>query len=276
MIISFLQTLDKNIGQAVEQLSYKLFEGDLYTFALNVQVSIKPIALVILSVCFVFEFIKITMKADILKWETGLQIVAKFTLAYFAMDISFYLLSAIYQTAVEWVQSIAALNATSFSFSDQIDAALKTALEKYGILDSIGLLATLGISFFVVWATGLLIYVMAYARTFELMIYIAVSPLPCAFILLEDSGSRLFKKFIMNFAAVSIQGLFMIITIQLYVIIVKGEIDKLVPAAPAAPTAAPTTVSVPEIASIMLLGSIILLVLTFKSGSLAKSLMDVG
>jgi len=120
----------------------------------------------------------------------------------------------------------------------------------------------MGISFLVIWLAGLIIIVMAYARAFELLIYIAVAPLPCAFVPLEHS--RITKKFFLSFAGVVLQGLFIILSIKLYQAIC---VSAIIPAVNAA-----TELS--EISFNMLLGSIVLVMAVIKSGSFAKSLMD--
>jgi hypothetical protein len=220
---------------------------------------IKPIALTIISIIFLIEFLKITIKMDILKWEYGLRIFFKLVFAKVAIDISFSLLTAIYATAAEWIQGAGAVNST-------LGATVSSAINKLIInmtwYEALGLVSTMGISFLAIWISGILIVVVAYARMFELYVYIAIAPLPCAFLPLEES--RIAKKYFLSFAGVCLQGLFIIISIKLYQAICS---DVLIDAINNSATLA-------DIAYNMLLGSLVLVMAVVKSGTWAKNIMD--
>ncbi|WP_298203017.1 hypothetical protein [Desulfosporosinus sp.] len=97
---------------------------------------------------------------------------------------------------------------------------------------------------------------------FELLIYVAIAPLPCAFLPMEDS--RIPKKYFLSFAAVCLQGLFIIISIKLYQAIC---VDTLIPAVQ-------SSTALSDIAFNMLLGALVLVMAVVKSGTWAKSILD--
>jgi hypothetical protein len=111
---------------------------------------------------------------------------------------------------------------------------------------------------------AILIRVIAYARMFEILVYIAVAPLPCAFLPLGDSGSagRIPKKFFLSFTAVCLQGLFILISLNLYAAICTDVFSGGLGTQPS------------DIAYNVLLGALVLCVAVFKSGGWAKQIMD--
>jgi hypothetical protein len=173
--------------------------------------------------------------------------------------MSFRLLSAIYATGAEWIQGAGAAGS---DLGASVGAALTTIITGMTWYEALGLVCTMGISFLVIWVAGLIIIVMAYARSFELLIYISVAPLPCAFVPLEQS--RIAKKFFLSFAGVVLQGLFIILSIKLYQAIC---VSAIIPAVN-------SSTELSDISFNMLLGSIVLVMAVIKSGSMAKSLLD--
>ena len=200
-----------------------------------------------------------TAKMDVLKWEYLLRVIFKLIFAKVAIDMSFSLLSAIYATGAEWIQGA---GTTGSDLGSSVGAALTTILTGMTWYEALGLVCTMGISFLVIWIAGLVIIVMAYARSFELLIYIAAAPLPCAFMPLEQS--RITKKFFLSFAGVVLQGLFIILSIKLYQAIC---VSAIIPAVQ-------SSTELSDISFNMLLGAIVLVMAVIKSGSIAKSILD--
>jgi len=263
MILSFVRSLDSSVNEASRVLTQGIFVGDMYDFAIRITQYIRPIAITILGLCFVLEFLKIIIHAEILKWETGLKVGAKLILTYVALDITPQLMEAIYATG-QYLTSMVA--ESTHDIGSLVATSLHNALNDLSLLQAIGMIATVGIAFLVVWLAGIVILVLAYARSIELLLHIAISPLPCAFILLEDHhGSRIFWKFVMSFAANCLQGLFIVLSIALYDVMVIEILE----------TALEIGADLPAIAGSLLLGAIVLVVCVVKSGSVAKQILDV-
>lgn len=259
-----LNSMDSNIAKVVMILADNFWgSGNAwFDFAEEVAAIIKPIALTIITICFLIEFLKITIQMDILKWEYGLKCFFKFVFAKVCIDVSFSLLGAIYATGSEWIASIGTSAATIGSTAW---GAIEAEIDGYGFIESIGLIASMGLIFLSIWVVSIMVQVIAYARKFELVIYLAVAPLPCAFLPLEDgNASRIPKKYIMNFASICLQGLFIIMSIKLYGMLCNEEIQNTIAAGG----------NVGTIAGQLLLASLVLIMAVVKSSSWAKSVLD--
>ncbi len=258
-VLQMVSGFDSNVTQAVKVLTKDIFSGNLYSLAVSISNIIKPVALTIITICFLIEFIKITIKMDVLKWEYLLKVFFKLVFAKVAIDISFKLLSAIYATAAEW---IAATGVTGGTLGATVSVALRNCLKDASWYQALALVCTMGIAFLGIWISGMIVVVIAYARMIELIVYLSASPIPCAFLPVEES--RIPKKFFLSFASICLQGLFIIISIKLYQVICS---DTLI-------AAISNTSNLSDIAFNMLMGSLILVMSVIKSGQWAKNILD--
>lgn len=253
---------DGNVQKSIDVLTKDIFSSGMYTTAQGIANVVTPIALTIITICFLIEFLKITIKMDVLKWEYGLRVFFKLVFAKVAIDVSFRLLTAIYATATEW---ITAAGTTGGTLGSSVGTAITTIIANMTWYEALGLVCTMGISFLAIWLSGMIVIVIAYARMFELLVYVSVAPLPCAFLPMEDgAGSRIPKKFFLTFASVCLQGLFIIISIKLYGAICESTI---IPAVQSSSALA-------DISFNMLMGALVLVMAVVKSGSWAKSILD--
>lgn len=262
-LMGMIRAFDSCVDSAINLLTKDIFTGDMYKLANTVSKNVvTPFALTIITIVFLIEFLKITIKMDVLKWEYLLRVFFKLMFAKVAIDVSADLLSAIYATASDWILKIGTANT---SLGQQVGTKLQALLNNSGFFESLGLLCTMGISFIAVWIAGVIVIVIAYARIFELTVYLAVAPLPCAFLPMEDGGgSRIPRKFFLSFAGVALQGFFMILSIKFYQSIV---VSTLLPAIS-------KSSSFLDISFNMLLGALVLVMAVVKSGSWAKSVLD--
>ena len=260
-LTSMLAGFDGNVETAVRVLTEDIFTpaNGMFQIAQDISNVIKPVALVIITILFLIEFLQITIKMDILKWEYALRVFAKFVLAKATIDVSVALMEAIYATASEWIVGSGSVGS---SLGATVGLAIAPTLTNISWYEALGLVTTMMLPFLGVWLVGLMIVVMAYARTFELMIYIAVSPLPCAFLVSENI--RMTKRFFLSFASVCLQGLFIIISIKLYERICTTAIL----------SAITSSTNISDIAFNMLLGALVLMMAVTKSGTWAKAIMD--
>lgn len=259
-----LNDLDSNVANVVSILSSNFWgSGNAwYDFAKAVSAIIEPIALTIITICFLIEFLKITIQMDILKWEYALKVFFKFVFAKVCIDVSFKLLGAIYATGAEWIASV---GTSASTIGSTAWTAIETEINGYNFMDMLGLVVSMGLIFLAIWVVSLIVQVVAYARKFELVIYLAVAPLPCAFLPLEDGGgSRIPKKYILTFASICLQGLFIIMSIKLYGMLCNEEIQATITAGG----------NVGTIAGQLLIASLVLVMAVVKSSSWARSILD--
>jgi len=269
-VIEFIRnlflSLDADIALAISTLQQDWFRpGNLwYQIGRGIQGVIEPVALTIVSICFVIEFLKITIQMDILKWEYALKCFFKLVFAKVCIDMSTELLSAIYATSAEWIGGVGVgvvdIGAVTWG-------RISSSVQGGGLLEIIGVFLSCGIIFIGIKAIAIVIQVMAYARKFELCILMAIAPLPCAFLPLEDGGaSRIPKKYIMTFASSCLSGLFMIMSFRLYSVMVDETIRNQVY----------LLSDVGAIVGQTLLATLVLLMAIIKSGSWAQKILDVG
>lgn len=273
VIIDFFKncflSLDGDIANVTNILKEDLFVTDgsnpFYNVAIYVKSAvIAPMALTIVTVCFLIEFLKITIQMDVLKWEYGLRCFFKLVFAKVCIDISTDLLNAIYVTCAAWIDRVGTGTVT-------IGQTVWNQIENYftsiGLLETIGVFLAGGLIVIAIKIITIVIQVMAYARKFEICILLAIAPLPCAFLPLEDGGaSRIPKKYIMTFASSCLSGLFMIMSIRFYAELVDGVISS-------------NLGNLSDFISIIgqvLLATLVLVMAVIKSGSWASKVLDVG
>ena len=268
VILDYIKTVLENydywINSVVTVLTEDFFQNgnEWYDFGMTVAGVIKPAALSIVGMCFFIEFLKITINANILKWEWMFKCFFKLCFAKVCIDISYEVLSAIYATAASWISKI---STSGGSIGVDTYKMIKPELDSYGTMAMIGVAVTCAIMFIAIMFIAIIIKVIAYARKFEIILYLSISPLPCAFLPLEDGGSsRIPKKFFMTFAGVCVQGLFIIISIKLYEVLCTTEITDAIASGG----------SMFTVMSQMLLASLVLLMAVFKSSTWAKNILD--
>lgn len=259
-------SMDADIAGVTTILQEDWFRpGNLwYQFGRGVQGIVTPIALTIVSICFLIEFLKITIQMDILKWEYALKCFFKLVFAKVCIDLSTDVLSAIYATCAEWINSV---GTGSVAIGSLVWGEIKDSVENASLLGIIGIFLSSGIIFLAIKIITIVINVMAYARKFEICILMAVAPIPCAFLPLEDGGaSRIPKKYILNFASSCLAGLFMIMSIRLYSILVENTLK----------TQILLLTDFGAQVGQVLLATLVLVMAIIKSGSWASKVLDAG
>lgn len=256
-------TLDGTLTQIVKMLSEDFFkEGNAwYTFATGVNSVVKPISLTIITICFLVEYLKTTINMDVLKVEYAFKCFFKAILAKASLDISMTLLMAIYQTSAEWMVKIVKISAgTSGTYFLEQKQQLEYAMGGYGMIQMFMSLPVYLVCWIVVCGAAVMVYVIAYARKIEIVMYAAISPLPCAFLALENSNIT--KRFIMSFASVCLQGVFIIMSIKLYELVCIDITLDMVEGAPQA-------------CMKLMVSSITLLMAVIKSSEWARRVLEV-
>ena len=254
-LISFMEKATNNFDSLFETVVEILTEPLNFDAIAPFSTVLQTIALQIAGICLLIELAQVATKVDILKWEHGLKICVKMVLTVVFISNLDRVLRAFYDQGVELVSSVGGVRRTSNvpaswwsdrdSFFNQSIAPPTARLgeqinENFEMVVSMveGTWQTLAMFMIVlvlllaVFACGIVVRVIAYLRMFELSLYIIVSPLPCGFFPLgngDGSGfSRITTKFIKSFAAVCLQGMMIIICLQLFTIIVSGTLDQII------------------------------------------------
>ena len=274
LITRALNSFDTMMVNAVDVLGGSLTAwGEIVNFANGV---IRPFALMIIGICLLIEIGKVASKVDLVKWEIGLKLCVKMVLSVVAIDIAPVFLEAMYAQAATWIISAGALGGGSAFGGDIATIVEPLVTGVSGIWATLGLFMTTVILLIAVQLCGLIIAVIAFARMFELYVYLAIAPLPMAFFPLGDGSgggfSRITAKFLRAFAAICLQGVLMLISIRVFGAIMVDVISDAIIAS----AGLEASVQVNELMYTMLLGSIVLVMSVVKSGSWAKSILDAN
>jgi hypothetical protein len=266
---------DDFISQAIVVLTMDVNDGIFsaaYTTATTVSNTvIKPTATSIIALCFFVEFMKMALKMDMFKWEWAVSAMAKFAIAKAALDIAPDFIMAIYRIGTGFITGTSETGGLKNSASLYSNAWWPIYERIYDMHWSAALAAAmpLMIIFLATFIVSILVVVMAYARMFEILIYIAVSPLAVAFLPLENSGIT--KRFVLNFASVVLQGVIMLIIIIIFNSIVGGLFNTLDTS-----NFEESWRAVLTLCGTMLVSVLTLVVTIMKSGGIAKSILGQG
>lgn len=276
MIKSAMNGFDSMVNSAQDVLTGGAFDTNaVWSSVLTLSNALKPFCYIVIGICLLIEIAQVAAKVDIIKWEHGLKLCVKMVFAKLCIDISPTFLRACYNQASMWI--VDATGAGSYTnLGNLMTAEVETQINNIsGIWSVVGLLASCLLLAMAVKICGLMVQVIAFGRMFELYVYLAVSPLPCAFFPLGDGSgggmSRVTTKFFKNFIAVCLQGVMIIICIRIFYMIVGTALTALISTATSGSD--PTTV-VSDLCYTMLMAGIVLVMAVAKCGSWAKGIMD--
>lgn len=233
---------------------------------------------IIIGICMLIELSKTFSKVDVLKWEHGLKVGVKVVIAKVCIENSPLFLKACYNQAIIFITAIAGEGNTlslGASCITDIDNCISNIS---GLGNAIGLLVSVLILQIGIKICGVIIVVMAYGRMFEIMLYILIAPIPCAFFPLGegDNLSRIPLRFFKSYIAVCMQGVMMFLCIRLFSILINNAFSEMVDAITDPASGLSDSVIVSELCYSMLLFTIVLVMSVTKCSSWAKSIMDAG
>jgi hypothetical protein len=280
-----------NVNKAIDIMSMDLTSDPIFAGAYGVVQTIAdsviaPATGVIVGICFFIEFIKTTMRMDVLKFENAIAALFKFVFAKAAIDIAPRLVLGFYEMGSDWVTQTAGRGVDSEiqlkdftqTLASEMNRLIGTAASDFEWYQSLALCAVLGIVFLSVMIIGVIVVVMAYARSVEILLYIAVAPLPCSFVLMDNG--QVTKRFLLQFLGVVLQGVLMLIIILIFQSMmthITAEMSSSIGSTP------PMTIGVwgtgtfgviTKYCSLMMIATITLLAAIMKSGSLAKQMLS--
>jgi len=233
---------------------------------------LTPFCNVIIVLCLMVEIAQVSMKVDVLKYEHGIKLGIKACLAKVFIDVSPTLLKAIYLQGQSWISSFGAIGTTlGWETLDKIEPLMDAVS---GLGNILGMFLSTFIVLLAIKICGLMVMVIAYGRMFEILVYLLVSPVPCAFMPLGhgDGGgfSRTTAKFLRSFAAVCLQGVMMMMVLYLFDTIIGSALITAVNAVDVTDANAAVT----NLIYTMLLGAICLVMAITRCGSWARNIMD--
>lgn len=226
-----LELYDATIEEAADKLSYSL-TGKLssaHDIVNNINGNvITPIACQIIALCFLIEFLNILSREKLLKIETFVKIAFLVGLAKSAVNYSFKICEAIYNTCSNLIVSANNLFQVSQAPVKTDYTAVIDAFKDLGVIETIGVIIFSIPMIFVIFACVLAIQFIMWARYFEILILMCGCAIPMSFIPLGASSNyqtgHIVKGFFINFAAVCLQGLAIIAAFAISRCIVSGQL----------------------------------------------------
>lgn len=266
-ILGIMATSQDKMDDAVALLSTSsagIESSAVFEVVLFINSIVTPIALIITSICFITEFVKMSIKMDVLKAEYVLGLVFKLCLSKAVIDISIDVLLLINQTVTEWITSFhSVLETDDGQWLGRIVENLQVALSELSFWEFLGTSMTMFLPTVALWIVGIIILVISWGRTFEIYVNLAIAPIPFAFLPTEGGGNGITKRFILSYAGVCLQGLLMLVCIKIYQyfmvqIMDMGAVDP----------------NPHDIVGGVLLASLILLISITKCGQWGKQIMN--
>jgi len=244
-------------------------------FVESIHSALIPFCMVIIGICLLIEIAQISAKVDVMRWEQGLKICVKMVLARVMLDLAPTVLRAIYLQSTHWVSAASGIGSGSSLGLTLVNELIPLVDSMGGFFEILGLYLSIGVVVIGIEICAVVIIVVSYGRLFEIYAHLAVAPLPCAFFPLSSGGdgtgfSRVTGKFFKSFAAVCLQAVMMVVCLRIFGHIMEAAVMHM-----AAMGAATGSIRVGELCFLMLMGSIVLVMSVIKSGSWAKSILDV-
>ena len=278
-ILSSLSGFDSSVEKAQNVLTGNgtgAFDTDtVWNAVLALSNSLKPFCYIIIALCLLIEIAQVAAKVDVIKWEHGLKLCIKMVFAKLCIDIAPTFLRACFNQANIWINS--ALAAGSYqSLGNMLSSEVQTQVANVtGFGRLLGMFVSTMLVSLVIKICGIWVQLIAYGRMFEIYIYLAVSPLPCAFFPLGDGRgdgiSRITQKFFKSFIAVCLQGVMIILCIRIFYMIIGNAFTSMIESALAAGSASGMVL---ELCYTMLLGAGVLFISVSKCGNMAKGIID--
>jgi|GEM_PF-1023747 len=283
LIISSMGDFDHLMEDASDALTgNSLFVLDLDAAVGGITGILRPFCMVVIGICLMIELAQTASRFDVMRLEHGLKVAVKMVLAVVMIDTAPVFLRACYVQATAWINGIGGTFFVTYDLGDMVSLSIEPMVDSVNSLFSaIGLLVSVAVVVLAIKICGIVIAVMAFGRMFELCVYYAVSPLPCAFFPLGGDGAmgfnRITAKFLRGFAAVCLQGVMMLVCIGIFGNVMRGTIlAKAADIELAVAGGAAGSVGVSDMCFALLLGCIVLVMSIVKCGSWAKSILDAA
>lgn len=220
--VDTFSNFDKYLNGTYQLLTTDVFSGNWATISNAIAMVVKPTAATICGICFLIQFLKITLNMDVVKWEFLVKVFGQFCIAKASIDVSSDALKLVFYTVSRWVTKV---GTGTVSVGSQLATSAQTTLNEcdFGKVLAIWLSSSIFVMFLKL--LGMTIKVMGYAATFELTCINSIAPLPFAFLCLDDGagqGSRVFKNFAFYYIGICLKPLFMIISITAFTTLASG------------------------------------------------------
>lgn len=235
-VISYLEA----INDWITQIFYygdmtNTLEGALptvYKWCISVGETIMmPVAYVILSLFFVLELYKVSVRQE--EFGIGSQfgativfkVMIKFVVCKTVLESTVLIMKAIYELTRNMTDRTSDLLSKTRNIQSLDMSSLKSEIEEYGTLELIGPLMITIVVLLMVIGCSIFAKIIVLARFIQIYTFLAIAPIPIA-TLADDEFSQIGKGFLKSFAAVCLQGLIVFLVLSFFPEVVAGIYEK--------------------------------------------------
>lgn len=267
VIHSNLQSMFIDINEKVELVANEVakspmsFNNHVFSFIKNINDSLViPIATMIITAVLCVELINLVMQKNNMHDVENFQFfkyIIKMWVAIWFVTHAFDFAMATFDVAQNLIGKATGIINTNAVISNEEILTMVEALKERGIGELLVIVIETSIVKLLVQGISILIVVITYGRMFEIYAYCSISSIPFATMGNREWGT-IGNNYIKGLFALGLQGLFLIICLGIYAVLVK-------------------TINIDDIhrSIFLILGYTILLgLMMFKSGSLAKSILN--
>ncbi|MGU8717350.1 VirB6/TrbL-like conjugal transfer protein, CD1112 family [Clostridium perfringens] len=237
------------------------FNGEVFSFIKNINDSvIIPIAGLIITAVLCIELIQTVMNRNNMHDGDSFELfkyVFKMAVAVYLVSHAFEFAMASFDVAQNLVSKAAGVINTSSNLSSSEFTSMIEALKEKDVGELIVIALETSIIKMLIQGVSILITIIVYGRMFEIYVYSAVASIPFSTMGNKEWGS-IGTNYIKGLFALALQGLFLMICLGIYAVLIK-------------------TVNITDIhaSTFMILAYTILLgLMMLKSGTIAKSIMN--
>lgn len=225
--------------------------------------AVLPIAYMVLGFLFLMDFYNITIKMNsqnqFLPMEPIMAMV-KVAVTKYVVENTMKIMLAVFGLASEIVTKAAAtLPGGGELNAGQVNQLMET-LKDASLLEKILMRIELLPMGLIIQLLGTVAWLISISRMIEIYMYCAVAPIPLATFASPELSS-MGKNFLKSFAGVSLQGLFIIIVVAIYQVLIQS---------------AATSTDIPAALGTVLGYSLLLVMALLQTGKWAKSIMNAA
>jgi len=261
-MLSYLGMIDTYINDATTALSSGSVLGMSFGDGVSILLGATTgIGAAILSICMMMEFLTILTRSDILKIETAILVVGKYMVSVGIVNAAPDIMQTIYN---ELGPSLINNMGAGIQLSSGVVNMINSQIDAMGAFDVIILFITMALPLLGVLISSFIVFIMTAARIFELNVYCAIAPIPCAFFPYSEGGSGFNQttiRFFKSYAAICLTGAVMAVCYQIYGSAISASL---------------ASGSIAEGMAKMCFLSLLLAIAITKSGGWAKAAMGVG
>lgn len=208
-------------GDVVSQTP-QAYNSDLYNLAKNInETAVIPIAVLIITFIAIYEIIHLVIdRNNFNDFETFIffKWIFKTSISIYLVSHAFEFSMAIFDVMQSVIRSASGISIEQFQVGQE---AMKASIEKMSIVDLMFFTTQLNAMQMIVWALGIVIWVICVGRIIEMYFIISVSALPFATLTSSRYG-HIGDSYIKSAVALGLQGLFIIITLGAWSVFVQS------------------------------------------------------